>query len=266
MKGEYKPKTRSEINYFKRSYNTNAERINRIRKSLKHVKPVSNKYLPRISVLNKLIKQSNTNNKKKNTKSKNLNNKKYISESNKYKLNKFPKNPSNKTRILFALSKNNNIEINPNDLNIYLFPDKSGHKMMSLSFNLNIKENKTHSPKIMQSIMNNNLLQQIPMDYNTRTSFSGLIEQNIDNKTDNKTKEDNVQVNKEINTNKYNNYHNINNKKPLLKTNKIHNIPPTKNNEWKSVQNIKKPEYHPEFENIKPKKSFFSKFNPFSKK
>ena len=45
----------------------------------------------------------------------------------------YPRIPSNTDRILFALS---DIEINPDNFNIYLVPDKSDHKMITLAFNI----------------------------------------------------------------------------------------------------------------------------------
>ena len=49
----------------------------------------------------------------------------------------YPRVPSQTDRIIFALSeKNNNIKISPYNFNVHLFPDKSDHKMISLSFEL----------------------------------------------------------------------------------------------------------------------------------
>lgn len=43
--------------------------------------------------------------------------------------------PSQTDRILFALKNDSSIKIDPNDFNVHLFPDKSDHKMISLTFN-----------------------------------------------------------------------------------------------------------------------------------
>jgi hypothetical protein len=51
--------------------------------------------------------------------------------------NSYPRVPSQTDRIIFALSKkDNNIKISPYNFNVHLFPDKSDHKMISLSFEL----------------------------------------------------------------------------------------------------------------------------------
>jgi hypothetical protein len=48
-----------------------------------------------------------------------------------------PRVPSQTDRIIFALSnENSNIKINPYNFNVHLFPDKSDHKMITLSFEL----------------------------------------------------------------------------------------------------------------------------------
>ena len=51
--------------------------------------------------------------------------------------NPSPRVPSQTDRIIYALpEKDNNIKISPYNFNVYLFPDKSDHKMISLSFEL----------------------------------------------------------------------------------------------------------------------------------
>ena len=50
---------------------------------------------------------------------------------------KYARVPSGTDRIIYALSeKNSNIKISPYNFNVHLFPDKSDHKMISLSFEL----------------------------------------------------------------------------------------------------------------------------------
>jgi hypothetical protein len=46
------------------------------------------------------------------------------------------KKPSMSDRILYVMSEQNNISISPSNFDIFLFPDKSSHKMITLSFEL----------------------------------------------------------------------------------------------------------------------------------
>ena len=50
--------------------------------------------------------------------------------------NQYPRIPSQTDRILYALAEKSNILISPANFDVYLIPDKSDHKMVSLSFEL----------------------------------------------------------------------------------------------------------------------------------
>jgi hypothetical protein len=72
---------------------------------------------------------------------------------------KYPRVPSATDRIIFALSGKNNIKISPYNFDVYLFPDKSDHKMISLSFELsdNILKAQENANKAIEKINTNNI-------------------------------------------------------------------------------------------------------------
>lgn len=72
--------------------------------------------------------------------------------------------PSQTDRILFALKNKTSIAIDSNDFNIHLFPDKSDHKMISLTFNFEsirtTSVTNLHSPRVINNNNNNNTVLQ----------------------------------------------------------------------------------------------------------
>ena len=72
--------------------------------------------------------------------------------------------PSSTDRILFSLAKNSHIKISPYNFNIQLFPDKSDHKMITLSFELEKKQLIEES--INTTKPSSNIAQPISANYN----------------------------------------------------------------------------------------------------
>ena len=94
------------------------------------------------------------------------------------KKNKNIRVPSQTDRILFALKNETSIAIDSNDFNIHLFPDKSDHKMISLTFNF-----ESVIPKVISSNNSNNSnnnIYIIPESITENNSITALNYKNIE--------------------------------------------------------------------------------------
>jgi hypothetical protein len=101
--------------------------------------------------------------------------------------NLYARVPSATDRIIFALSEKDNIKISPYNFNVHLFPDKSDHKMISLSFelcdnsdnnsdiinNVNIifNKNKRYGTYTPSSVTHNELSNRESNNYLSETNF-----------------------------------------------------------------------------------------------
>jgi hypothetical protein len=70
--------------------------------------------------------------------------------------NQFARVPSATDRIIYALSNNSNLKIHPYNFNVHLEPDKSDHKMITLSFELSSNRPNLKHDIIPASMIENN--------------------------------------------------------------------------------------------------------------